>query len=1583
VTSITVEVWGGGGAGGTNSGGGGGGGAYSSSIFSPVLGPYNYSIGLGGVSGNRNGGSTWFGSSVTLLAEGGSGGLNNNGNGGLGGQASAGFGSTRTNGGNGANRSGNNGGNGGNAPSGGLGGTGGGNGSPGVIGSAPGGGGGGSGNGNNFVADGGNGQIRITWTCSNNLTSAPATSSQSPCINTPITAITYAIAGAYGANVTGLPTGVTANYMAGVLTISGTPTVAGTFNYTVTPTGSCTSTTRSGTITVLPAPAISSQSTAAQSICTTDTFSPISVTATGTGLTYQWYSNSAASNSGGTLIVGATNSSFTPPVTLPGVTTYYYVIVSGTCAPTATSAVSGAFLVIPNKTVSAASSTPTLCISTLLTPTITHTTTNATGIGPATNLPAGVTAAFNVSTQTITISGTPTASGPFNYSIPVLGCGPAISATGTITVTPNNIVGAASSTPTLCINTPLSPTITHTTTGATGIGAATGLPTGVTASWATNTITISGTPSVSGVFSYSIPLTGGCGTVNATGTITVNAQAAILTPNLSPTGQIRCQNVAFAPLSVGTGLGLTYQWYSNTTSSNSGGTLISGATSNTYTPPSSAAGTTYYYVVVSSATCGTTATSAVSGAFLVNPLPVVSFTSQPSGTPCVETDLTYTTQAGQSAYVWTIPGVAGTDYTITSGGNGSNTLVIRWITPGSKSISVNYNDANNCGATTPATSNTITLQKSTVTPSSNPNPSSCFIDRNALPANSFTSFTHTTTLATGIGTASGLPTGLTAGFSGNTITISGTIGASVAPGIYNYSIPLTGGCGTVAATGFIDVQPEYKLTSITSVSPSSTGGTATVTIEGNPAIFTNGNYQLTYSLGLSNAGSETKTVTFTNGRAVFSSLAISSEDLTSLTISQIKKATDQCYVPLSENNVTFFGIKAATFTTSGTYFVPAGIFEITIKVWGGGGGGGNGTNGAGGGGGGYSVQTIPVVPGEPIGIVIGVGGNAQVNGGPSYATRDSNHPNPITSSLVYAYGGAGAAGSVRGNGGVGNSSNGANGNTGNGGSGGNGGGATGGAGGLGGSGSGNDTGKPGLAPGGGGGGSKGNSSGGRGGNGLVLISFPLPPIGPCFRVIDDGSISGTTIIEFTCNTTWTAPEGLVEFSTFVGGAGGGGGRGSGAGGGGAGGLTSGLVPSSNPFGFPANTTFTINVGQGGIGSTLTTTKGGDGGQSSVTGIVSGSPISFTAGGGGGGGASITNINGNPGINGASGGGGGSNVSTAGNGGTGNGNGRNGGNGSIGANSAFAGGGGGGRGSIGETGKAAGAGQGQGGNGGNGISITMGDSTRYFGAGGGGIGDFFNGTDKIGLGGTVNGIKLGGDGNLTTPNAIGRQGVDKTGSGGGAGYDAGGRGGNGVVYIYYFNFRILGVEYLYFNTSYRADTRSGELKWATSQEWENSHFEIERAVNDVRTWTKVGEVQGAGYSDTTVDYEFTDTELPATGGNIFYRLKQVDMKGDFSYSLTRSIQVNPIKGNTAWIGYPNPSDLKAPVTVAMIDNTGYTDGTIQVRISDIRGIFSSYSVSSPDAVSNVVNSHLENARPGMYIVQLLWGLQSEQLKLIKK
>jgi trimeric autotransporter adhesin len=172
----------------------------------------------------------------------------------------------------------------------------------------------------------------------------------------------------------------------------------------------------------------------------------------------------------------------------------------------------------PVNTVSVPSSSPTLCIDTELTA-ITHNTTGATGIGTATGLPTGVTATW--SADVITINGTPTEAGTFNYSIPLTGGYGSVNATGAITVLPANTVSEPSSTPTVDYDVPITP-ITFTTTGATGIGTVTGLPAGLTASFASNTITVSGTPAETGTFNYSIPLTGGCNVVTGSGSLTVD-----------------------------------------------------------------------------------------------------------------------------------------------------------------------------------------------------------------------------------------------------------------------------------------------------------------------------------------------------------------------------------------------------------------------------------------------------------------------------------------------------------------------------------------------------------------------------------------------------------------------------------------------------------------------------------------------------------------------------------------------------------------------------------------------------------------------------------------------------------------------------------------------------------------------------------------------------------------------------------------------------------------------------------------------------------------------------------------------------
>ncbi len=89
-----------------------------------------------------------------------------------------------------------------------------------------------------------------------------------------------------------------------------------------------------------------------------------------------------------------------------------------------------------------------------------------------------------------------------------------------VTVIGNNTVSAPSSVPSVLFAGSHFK-ITHLTTGAIGI-ASTTFPNGVTAEWFNNTITISGACTIPGTFSYSIPLTGGVGSITADGTVTIH-----------------------------------------------------------------------------------------------------------------------------------------------------------------------------------------------------------------------------------------------------------------------------------------------------------------------------------------------------------------------------------------------------------------------------------------------------------------------------------------------------------------------------------------------------------------------------------------------------------------------------------------------------------------------------------------------------------------------------------------------------------------------------------------------------------------------------------------------------------------------------------------------------------------------------------------------------------------------------------------------------------------------------------------------------------------------------------------------------
>ncbi len=402
------------------------------------------------------------------------------------------------------------------------------------------------------------GTITVNPDASLTLTSGASTTSQTVCINTAITNITYAVGGgATGATVTGLPAGVTGSFSGGVFTISGTPTVSGTFNYTVTTSGTCQQTTASGTIIVNPNAIINLTSGAGtnnQTLCMNIAITNITyaigggaTSATVTGLPPGVTGNYSA---------GVFTISGTP--TVPGV--YNYTVnANGSCG---VNSENGTITVNPDATLNLTSAPSTnaqsVCISTALVNIIYAIGGGGTN-GTVTGLPAGVTGSF--SGGVLTISGTPTAIGTYNYTVTTTGTCLQASATGSITVTPNATLtltsAPATTTQTVCINTPIT-SITYAISGGGTSGSATGLPAGVTGTFSGGTFTISGTPTAAGIFNYTVNTSGSCGQASAIGTITVNDDATLsLSSAPSTNAQEICLNTAITTITYAIGGGAT------------------------------------------------------------------------------------------------------------------------------------------------------------------------------------------------------------------------------------------------------------------------------------------------------------------------------------------------------------------------------------------------------------------------------------------------------------------------------------------------------------------------------------------------------------------------------------------------------------------------------------------------------------------------------------------------------------------------------------------------------------------------------------------------------------------------------------------------------------------------------------------------------------------------------------------------------------------------------------------------------------------------------------------------------------------
>lgn len=145
-----------------------------------------------------------------------------------------------------------------------------------------------------------------------------------------------------------------------------------------------------------------------------------------------------------------------------------------------------------------------------------------------------------------------------------------------------------------------------------------------------------------------------------------------------------------------------------------------------------------------------------------------------------------------------------------------------------------------------------------------------------------------------------------------------------------------------------------------------------------------------------------------------------------------------------------------------------------------------------------------------------------------------------------------------------------------------------------------------------------------------------------------------------------------------------------------------------------------------------------------------------------------------------------------------------------------------------------------------------------------------------------------------------------------------------------------------------------LSWVTAEEFVSKGFDIERRVGD-RPWEPVGFVNSlapGGYS--TADLIYAHTDYINLKESIQYRLKLVDLNGNFGYSDVRVVKNDA--SNTIAI-FPNPTtgnvniafpDQESPYTVRVY----HEDGRLVNKWQNCRSVLT-----------------IANLKPGIYIIKI--------------
>jgi hypothetical protein len=181
--------------------------------------------------------------------------------------------------------------------------------------------------------------------------------------------------------------------------------------------------------------------------------------------------------------------------------------------------------------------------------------------------------------------------------------------------------------------------------------------------------------------------------------------------------------------------------------------------------------------------------------------------------------------------------------------------------------------------------------------------------------------------------------------------------------------------------------------------------------------------------------------------------------------------------------------------------------------------------------------------------------------------------------------------------------------------------------------------------------------------------------------------------------------------------------------------------------------------------------------------------------------------------------------------------------------------------------------------------------------------------------------------------------------------------------------VLPVKWVSFSGKLDSDKKV-RLDWTTADETNNARFEIQRKTDNDADFITVGTVQATTLASAAGQYNFTDAK-PGEGIN-YYRIKQVDQNGQFSYSKTISVENR--SSTAALLVYPNPV-----VSQLYVKDVNQQIDYIRVFTTDGRKLQEFSKISKGQTTMINMGSYPK----GNYLVQIVTANGVETKKIVKE